>query len=302
MKKQKLGHSGFHLIELVIILVVLGVITGVGFMVFNKSSTRSSSRDDSDGITWSFDEQKLEWVADGGTPPDCKEPFKFDAAPMDISKVTAVLMPGSYRGYSYKPHGGFGTPDDLQGKVDVKMPMDATLVGLTRYHEGEPADLQYLLTFENDCGIAFRFDHIYTLSPELQALAEKTPEPKLNDTRTSPDDAPPRTDFKSGQVIATQIGLPSMKIYGFDFGVYDYRQRNEISKNSEWAALHGDYESLEWFGVCWFDMLPGTDAETVKAASLVQRDTRRTVNIVSDYCENATYQTLDINDGKPTDG
>jgi hypothetical protein len=253
-------------------------------------------------VKWAFNADKNEWFTESGNAPACKEPFKFDHTPIDVSQVTAVLLPGAYRGYSYKPHGGFGTLESLAGKVDVKMPMDATLVGLTRYYEGNPPDLQYLLTFESDCGIAFRFDHIYKLTPELQVLADKTPAPKLNDTRTNPDDNPPRTKFKSGQTIATQVGLPSMKIYGFDFGVYDYRQQNEISKNPAWAALHSDYESLDWFGVCWFNMLPGSDPEIIKPLSLAQTDTRRTVKKTSDYCSIAPYTTLDTNNGKPTDG
>lgn len=298
MYKNQSGIA--HLVLIILILLVLGAIGFAGYQVIEKRNAQNKSNEP---VKWAFNEQNLEWFTQNGKAPTCKEPFKFDQTPVDISQVTGVLMPGAYRGFSYKPHGGFGVPESTIGKVEVKMPIDATLVGLTRYYEGKPtADLQYLLTFETDCGIAFRFDHLYTLSPELQALAEKTPEPKLDDTRTSPDNAPPRTKFKSGQVIATQVGLPSMKIYGFDFGVYDYRQRNEISKDSQWAAIHNQYQSLDWFGVCWFDMLPGNDPEVVKPLSLKQYDTRRTVPKVSDYCANAPHKTLEFNDGKPTDG
>lgn len=296
--KQKLGESGFSVVELVLGLVVLIMIVGVGFVAYGRMNKNRSNSE----VRWKFDQQKLVWQSDGKPAPVCKQPFTFDQTPIDINLVTTVLMPGEYRGFNYKPHGGFGTSETKKGVVDVRMPIDATLVGLTRYYEGSPADLQYLLTFENDCGIAFRFDHLYTLSPELQKLAEKTPKPKFNDTRTSPDDNPPRTKFKSGDLIASRVGLPSLNIYGFDFGVYDYRQPNEISKNPRWAAIHNQFQSQDWFGVCWFDMLPDSDAETVKTLSLQQTDTRKVTKKVSDYCKNAPSKTLDINNGQPTDG
>ncbi|MFZ2126553.1 MAG: hypothetical protein WAV04_03530 [Candidatus Microsaccharimonas sp.] len=293
---SKSSQSGFHLWIILVAVAAIGVIGLLGW-VFITNSNKTTSE-----VQWAFDEQKIAWYTKTGTAPDCKDPFVFDQSPIEPSLLTAVLMPGSYRGFSYKPHGGFGVPNETLGKVEVRMPMDATLVGLTRYYEGDPADLQYLLTFENDCGIAFRFDHIYKLSPELEALAEKTPEPKVNDTRTSPEDNPPRTKFTSGQVIATQVGLPSMGIYGFDFGVYDYRKQNDISKNPTWANIHNKFQSLDWYGVCWYDMLPDADPDRLRALSLEQTDTRQVVKKVSDYCSHAPYTTLDVNNGQPTDG
>lgn len=298
MSHTQSRQGGFHIIGVALAIAIVAAVGLIGFMVFQKQKDNNKSGQE---VVWAYNDQENRWFTQSGEAPACKEPFVFDRTPIDVEQITGVLFPGAYRGFSYKPHGGFGTPEALGGKVDVKMPVDATLVGLTRYYEGTPPDLQYLLTFETDCGIAFRFDHIYTLSPELQALAEQTPEPKLNDTRTNPDDNPPRTKFKSGQVIATQVGLPSMKIYGFDFGVYDYRKPNEISKNAEWAKIHSEYESLDWFGVCWFDMLPGDNTpQLVKDFALAQTDTRRTVPKVSDYCANAPYKTLDIEGGQPT--
>ena len=176
-----------------------------------------------------------------------------------------------------------------------------TLTGLTRYYEGDPLELQYSVSFDTDCGIAFYFDHLHTLSPSLQALAEQQPEPKINDTRTNPDDAPPRIKMRAGDLVATETGSHAVQRYGIDFGVVDYRKRNEISKNPKWAALHGEYKASEWYGVCWFDMLPGGDAGRAKELSLVQVDTRRIAKHVSDYCDNADYTTLDFNNGQPAD-
>lgn len=252
-------------------------------------------------IAWRYDESKNQWFVSSGKAPQCSEPFRFEQSPVEISKIDSVLMPGSYRGFNYKPHGGFGLKS-VQGVANVIMPTDATLVGLTRYLEGNPSDLQYVATFESDCGIAFRFDHLHTLSPKLQKIANQTPEPKLNDTRSSPSVAFTRTKFMSGELLATRVGMPSAQLYGFDFGVYDYRKQNEISKNSKWAQIHNQYQSQEWFGVCWFDMLPVSDSSAVKQLSLVQMNTNRVTKITSDYCSNAPYTTLDTNNGEPVEG
>ena len=282
-----------------------------GYTVFSKSSknsetstTKSASetQQPSESVKWSFNHETHKWFASEGTPPECKDPFVFDNTPVDLTKVTSIMTPGSYRGYNYKPHGGFRLADSTNGKIDVKLPMDATLVSLTRYYEGTPAELQYLLTFESDCGIAFRFDHLYTLTPEFQKIAEQTPEPKLDDSRTDPNRPFPRTEFKAGTIIATEVGFPRTRNYGFDFGVYDYRKQNDIStNNAAWKAIHNNFTSLEWYATCWFDMLPGSDA--AKAATLSQVVINPSKpNIVSDYCSNIKLKTLDINNGQPTDG
>jgi hypothetical protein len=181
------------------------------------------------------------------------------------------------------------------------MPTDATLVSLTRYYEGNPAELQYLLTFETDCGVAFRFDHLYTLAPAFQSIAETTPEPKKDDTRTDPNIPFKRTKFKAGDLVASEVGFPRIKNFGFDFGTYDYRKRNEISKDTKWASIHNQFQSLEWFGTCWIDQLPAADAARAKDLAFVIINPAKP-NIISDYCSYAPYNTLDFSNGQPTDG
>lgn len=307
MRIKKLNQNGFHVIEFTIILVVLAAIGLVGFKVLNKkpvdsnkSETSTTKTVNNDPIKWAYNESENKWFTQTGTAPACKEPFKFDNTPVDLSLLSVIGMPGSYRGYNYKPHGALRADGSPDGKMDIKMPMDATLVGLKRYKEGTPETLQYLLTFESDCGIAFRFDHLYTLSPDFQKIAETTPEP-TSDTRSDPNLPFARTSFKAGETIATAVGFPATKNFGFDFGVYDYRKPNEISKNSKWAAIHNQYQSLEWYGVCWLDMFPGDDAAKAKQLSLVVVNPAKP-NIISDYCPNAPHNTLEFNNGQPTDG
>lgn len=282
-------EGGFHLLISLVVLAVVAAIGFVGYMVFTKDNK-------SDGeVLWSFNEQSNEWEVSQGTAPACPEPMKFDNSPVDMSHATAVLFPGTYRGKSYKVHGGFG----FDSSQTVVMPMDGTLTGLVRYYEGNPLELQYKVDFENDCGISFYFDHLHTLSPELQKIAEQTPEPKVDDTSDVYNG--PHIKMKAGGVVATETGAHKVQRYGIDFGVVDYRQRNEISKNSTWATMHNEYETTEWYGVCWFDMMPDADVEKVKQLSRLQLDTRRVAQHVSDYCDNADYTTLDFNDGKPVD-
>lgn len=297
-----------HLGGLLFVVLIIAVIAAIGVRVMGNNSTdrtqtpKSNAKSDNSSVVWSFNEQKLEWFAKEGTPPKCKDPFVFDKTPVDLSVITSASMSGAYRGYSYKPHGGFRATDASNGQVQVVMPIDATLVSLTRYYEGNPSELQYLLTFETDCGIAFRFDHLFTLAPEFQKIAETTPEPKKDDSRTDPNRPFNRTKFKAGDVVANEVGFQQTRNYGFDFGVYDYRQRNEISKNEAWTKIHNQYQSLEWYGVCWLDMLPGEDSAKATALSeIIVNPSKPERNQTSDYCD-AKYQTLDFNNGQPTDG
>lgn len=294
-KKQKLqglDQSGFaHWVVPFIILVIL---IAVGYITLS----RVRSKTDSD-VRWSFDEKKKAWFVKEGTAPACKNPLVFDYDPVDFTKVESIGMPAVYINKSYKVHGGMRLSVDSKGLADIKLPMDATLTGIKRYYDGQTTDMQHLVSFENDCGIQIYFDHLNKLSPELQKLAENTPEPTVNDTRSDPDDAPPRVKFKAGDVVATAVGFPSTNNFGFDFGVVDYRQANQISKNEKWADLHKEFMTTEWYGVCWLDKLPGS--EKAKTLIKLQTDTRRTQKFVSDYCEEGDYTTLDFNDGQPAD-
>ena len=186
------------------------------------------------------------------------------------------------------------------------MPMDAKLMNIGRYYErvpGQDYELQYIVDFENDCGIAFRFDHLHTLSPAFQTYADKSPEPKKDDTSGAPA-APIRKPFKAGDLIATRVGFPTAKNYGFDFGVYDYRKRNEISKNKQWADIHATFSASTFHGVCWLQMLPAADAAKAEAQAKDpgNYNSSKPFNLTSDYCTFAPHTTLDFNNGQPTDG
>lgn len=292
---NKREYDGFHG---VLIIVIVAAIAGAGVLgyVFYKNLAKNTKNTDTT-VRWQYDQQKGEWFVAQGTAPACKEPFVFDYSPVDLSLVANIGFPGTYRGNDYKVHGTFA----LSESSTVKLPADATLSGIVRYLEGDPAELQYKVNFEMDCGISFYFDHLRTLSPQLEELADKLPEPELNSTRVDPNNAPPRIQMKAGDIVATATGAHQLRRYGIDFGVIDYRERNVISKNPKWAALHTNFKPSEWYGVCWFNMLPGKDADAARQLSAVQADTRRTAKLVSDYCGNAEYKTIDLFKGQPVE-
>lgn len=309
MKALKLTSDGFSFLELCVGLFLLAAIFGAGSYVLDKqhadkkaeqAAEQPAAEVSNPDITWSFSEQQQKWITNGPPAPDCPDPL-FANSPVDFSTVVTVLFPGQYRGYNYKPHGAFGISPGTAGQVEVKLPMDAKITGLTRYLEGSNNALQYLVTFVNDCGIEIKFDHLATLSPRLQAIAETRPAPLKDNTKSDPNNKPTPELFKGGEVIATAVGNPGIKMYGFDFGVADYRKPNDISKNEAWKAIHNTYTASEWYGVCWFDMLPGDDADTAKKMSETPTNPSRP-NTVSDYCKNAPKNTLEVNGGKPTDG
>lgn len=220
-------------------------------------------------VTWEWNGEK--WLAND-TAPNCPSPLVLEP-PVDFEKVTAILYPGQTRG-QYKAHGGFrfGT----ENAVKVTAPLDATVVQGSRYIEG--GEVQYLFEFVNSCGIAYRFDHLLTLSPTFQAVADKLPEAKQDDSRTTKIDG---IKVRAGDVIATEVGFKLTKNVSVDFGVYDYRDSNTASKDKGYYNSYKQEGSLVFHGICWLDMFSTTDTTTLKA--LPGGDSVSGKN--SDYCD-----------------
>lgn len=211
----------------------------------------------------------------------CPKPFVFQL-PVDISKVTSILYPGQYRGGNYKPHGGFRFDNSRPDEIKVIAPFDAEVIAGARYFVN--GEMQYTFDFEHPCGIRYRFGHLLTLTPKFLEIAEKFPLPKGLDSRTT--QVYPTIKVKQGEIIATAVGLtrggPSA-LNGLntfvDWGVYDYRQKNESSKDPTWAAKH-TYE-IEYYAVCWFDWISSEDR--IKVLSLPSSDYES--GKTSDYCK-----------------
>lgn len=278
--RQRTGQEGIgHLVLLSIIsILILGAIGFAGSRLYKLKSqnetsfsVQNSQTGKAEKVTWSRTNDG--WKV-SGTPPACPEPLM--KLPTDISQATAILYPGQPRNNDFKPHGGFVFGNHKDNKVTVTAPLDAQLAYGVRYIE--IGEVQYMFDFINPCGYAYRFDHLKTLDPKLQAIANTLPEPKEGDSRTqgiSQD-----IQFKVGDIIATEVGFSKERlIVGFDWGVYDMRSKNESSKDPAWAAAH-DFTNAQ-HAVCWFDLLNAEDEAKVRA--LPAGDGRSGKS--SDYCK-----------------
>jgi hypothetical protein len=223
---------------------------------------------DSKPIVWDYLDGK--WVS-SGTPPEC--PALVFSSPVDIGKATSILYPGQRRG-EYKPHGGFRFDNQNTNAIDVRAPFDGYVWRGARYLEG--GQVQYSIDIVNGCGIMHRFDHLLELSPEFKKLAEKLPEPKEADSRTTVLE--PFLYVKKGDLIATKVGKGGN--VGMDWGVYDLRKENAASKA---ASYRQEFQTLGWsafHALCWLNYLP--EQEKSVATSLPGGD--GVSGKKSDYC------------------
>lgn len=240
--------------------------------ITTTNTTSNTSTNSTTEVSWSFNGQ--EWAA-SGTPPACDEPVTL-ATPVDLTKVSSILYPGQTRGGNYKPHGGFrfSTADN---NVRITAPLDAVATEGSRYIE--QGEVQYLIFFVNPCGIAYRFDHLKTLSPAMQSLMETLPEPEVDNSRTTRFDNPVKV--KKGDLIATAVGFKKNNNVSVDLGVYDLRQANEASQSASYASKYGQFASQTFYAVCWLDLLPSADKATVRSLP----GTDATAGKTSDYCQ-----------------
>lgn len=211
----------------------------------------------------------------------CPDPFVFKL-PVDIDKVTSILYPGQIRGNDYKAHGGFRFDTSRPNEIAVTAPYDAEVIAGARYRVN--GEIQYTFDFAHSCGIRYRFGHLLALTPKFQAIAEKFPLPEGLDSRTTQVNPPIKV--KQGEVIATAVGLTKggPDVLGgfntfFDWGVYDYRKKNESSKDPAWAAKHP--HEIESYAVCWFEWISREDK--TKILGLPSSDSEHGKQ--SDYCK-----------------
>jgi hypothetical protein len=288
--KQRYNEKGAaHLVALAVI-VLIAVVGFAGWRVLSaqkdtsdQTSTQSTSQSNnqnntntntkSNKITWTFENDA--WKANK-TPPKCPSPL-LTISPVDINKATSILYPGQTRGI-YKAHGGFRLDAVTDNNVTTKLAMDGRLVRAARYVQAD--QVQYLLDFENECGVALRYDHLLTLSNTFKDIVSKLPEPKVNDSTTT--DIHDNTLYKSGEVLATQVGfLAPAQNTAVDFGVYDYRQPNNASKDPAYASAHKSSNATDFYAICWLNELPAADAAIAK--SLPGGDGK--AGKTSDYCQ-----------------
>lgn len=262
---MKTNQKGFAHIALTLVLIMVVVIGGIGYYVATKNKKVNNFQTTNSELT------------NTTSSSSCPDPVL--QSPVVITKVTSVLYPGQTRGGHYKTHGGFRLDNSSNDAVEVKAPMEAKLVAGSRYIEQN--EHQFLLDFKSECGVNFRLDHLLELSPKIQALVDKLPAPKQDDSRTTNFDN--QISVKAGEVIATAVGFPQTHNVSFDFGVYDTRQPNAASKDTAYMVAHPDLENNEQlkYAVCWFDYLPKADADVLKALPAADQNAGKS----SDYCK-----------------
>lgn len=216
-----------------------------------KNPSRRSTK-----VSWDYDGEN--WYSIGNPPP-CPEQI-IKQTPTDITLATSINYPGVAENGDYTPHGGFGFENSKPDDITVYVPQDGFVIGGVRYiQEGE---LQYLFDFSHPCGIMYRLDHLLELSPKFQEIAEKLPEPKVDDSRGTTFNEPVKVE--SGEVIATAVGFRNFPgaLLGFDFGVYDIRQKNQAAQDPTWLQKHGGDQAP--YALCWLDLLPPKDKPIAK--------------------------------------
>ena len=264
-----------HVIVFVLVLVLM---SGLGFVAYQKlsrgqvdqkTSDNNSGAQESGGALWQWDGQK--WAASGNAP-ECDDPVLVQS-PTDVSKVSAILYPGQTRGGNYKGHGGFRF-EQADNKVEVTAPIDARLVEGSRYIE--MGEVQNYFIFINDCGIAYKLDHLLTLTPKFQKIADTLPEAKPNDSRTTKLSTP--VLIKAGEVIATEVGFKELNNVSFDFGLLDLRKENGFTLSGNQSDPN--FKQFNAYSLCWLDNLKDSESGIVKALPAGDGQNGST----SDYC------------------
>ncbi|MEK7602974.1 MAG: hypothetical protein AAB459_01885 [Patescibacteria group bacterium] len=280
---KKLDQIGSHLAVVLVAILVLGVIGIAGWRVMSNDkkelvigannggtdNKKDLSAESHGSVSWQWDGSK--WTS-LGAPPKCDEPISFKQTAVDTALVEGILYPGQVRGGNYKPHGGFWLKISSNA-VQIKAIIDGTVVNGSRYIE--MGETQYMFTIVNDCGLAYRFDHLLELSPTFKTLADQLPTAKENDSRTTNFNSGAKV--KAGDVVATAVGFKQNANYTFDLGVYDYRQANEASKISGYKVKVGGDLNQAGYAICWLDLFAGANYSSLPASD-------HTAGKTSDYC------------------
>src|SRR3989338_344202 len=276
--RESKNQAGFHHVILIVAVVVIGLVGFGGWRVYKLKSQSETTFQVTDSQTGKS--EKVTWARtqDGwkvsGTPPACPKPLV--KLPVDISLATSILYPGQTRGGDFKAHGGFRFDNQKDNSVSVTAPLDAELAYASRYIE--MGELQYMFDFIAPCGYTYRFDHLLALGAQFQAVADKLPPAKENDSRTSTVN--PKIPIKAGETIATQVGMNKDRLnVFFDWGLYDMRSKNQASKDAAWAAAHPFSNAQH--GVCLFDLMSADEEAKVRALPASDSDSGTT----SDFCK-----------------
>lgn len=246
----------------------------------SASPSPSSTTSSNSQAIWNWDGNK--WFTEA-SPPACTFPIIPNGALLDFSKVLSLIEPGQIRGGSYKPHGGlrWSSPGTYTPGVKISVPFDGVVVAAWQYLVG--GIYQFGVNIENSCGIMVRLGHMRVPSTQFANILSALPAAAENDSREYQID-PPAT-VKAGDVIATDVGMPSpaptdsLGAY-IDFGLLDLRHVNPILGTNYSTNAEPKYSK---YSLCWYqgNYLSPSDQSIAASLPIANGDPK------SDYC--STY-------------
>lgn len=259
------NQSGF---SVVIILLVIVVIAGIGFAVYNSVSIKKDEGKTQQNSGANSPTPNTDKVAQNscGNPPTIELPVASE-------RIKSVLYPGQMRGNNFKPHGGFILNNS--NDAEVTLPLPAKVVDGVRYNE--MGEVQYMFDFEADCGYRFRLDHLNMLTADFQKIADQLPASTESSQTTNLNSG----KFDAGTVVASRVGFVKTGNTSFDFGLYNMNKQNDASKEADWPKDFQHQTDLAMHGVCWFDYLSASDVALIR--SLPAGDGQQGTNSV--YCK-----------------
>ncbi|HSX30465.1 MAG TPA: prepilin-type N-terminal cleavage/methylation domain-containing protein [Candidatus Saccharimonadales bacterium] len=248
------NQSGFSVIELVIVIVLLAA---VGFVLVKVVHKEHSS---SPGTHTSQTPQKSQAKLVAGEAGDdsavvagtCKDDpramFTHDFT--EPSKLKLIEPPvidgGNIRDRSWP-----AINTSVTDKVAIYAPADVKLTsGIYKIaHEGA-STYDYDLWFELSCQRWFFINHITDPVPKVRKLFSSTPNvPKSGSATADRMQVSPPVSFSSGELIGYTSG--TQDAHNFDLGVFDQNHTNTLPSS---YPVHGD--SREYHFICSFDLFP----------------------------------------------
>ena len=211
---------------------------------------------------------KVSGIMTGGRPPtdiflankvyDCKsytEPF-FTHHVTDLSNIKEIQPWGSVRT-------GGGATNNLKNhtyfiskkkgtEFPLYAPTDSYLIGYDAYYLYESPDvIHHMLYFQASCNIAYRFDHLDKIE---QSLKNKIGNLVIQDVQHKSKIIPvkPAIFIKGGQLVAKTKGTPKHDTGGFDFGLYNKNNNNQLPKRLS-AHKGSEQERIFRFADCPYD-------------------------------------------------
>jgi hypothetical protein len=207
-------------------------------------------------ISWTY-------TADGyvpnGVPPYCPDKI-VEQFPADPTQATSVAYPGQLQGDIYRTDGVIRFGNNPTNLVNIKAPFDGKIIGGAAYlpTSGAP-DVQYVFDVMNDCGMMYRIGSLLTLSPQLAGIAQSFPPPTKGVPVMTPVDAIP---LKAGTLMATAVGtVGDHKVY-LDWGVYDWRTVNALTRDPLWIKDPRHLTPMGKHAICWLTQLPTSNLTT----------------------------------------